>query len=569
LYDKIEFIQSNNLRISDRYESMSNDQIRIKKNTNLGSSEAESDTEMLSQCFVDNGDIEALMNCKEPYSIILGRTGMGKTALILKIMADAEHAVKIDPHDMAFKYIENTNLLDFLDTLGVNLDIFYKLLWRHVLVVELLKIRYDKISFNQWLGDFITRPQVNVARKEALEYLQSYKEEFWQKSDISVKIITDKMSAEISTGVSAKAKGILEASSKDASKISTEEKYEIKSRAQSVVNNLQIQRLTQVFKLLEDEVFNDEQKQYLILIDQLDEKWSDSNTRLKLIKALIEEIKFFRRLKNVKIIIGMRDDLMQQVVNFSMESGFQSEKIETYLLKIKWTPRNLQDFLDKRVRNVFERKYTKQNVTYDDVFPNPRGGSNSINAFQYMLDRSFRRPRDLLQFANTCFENATDLAGISWSIIVKAEKTYSISKHDNLLVEWLDIYPSLKILLKLLENSNSAIDCYAMFSDIDKNLNVYTSIYESQFTDPVSQKVAVYFDKNPNNSKIIEDEIKDEIMLCFYRVGLIGVKRGTQDPFNWSFKDAPTINKSDVKNITKIRIHKMFWKALSIIELED
>lgn len=38
-------------------------------------------------------------------------------------------------------------------------------------------------------------------------------------------------------------------------------------------------------------------KNYYIIIDQLDDNWAENDTRYKFIRALIEEIKVFRKIK--------------------------------------------------------------------------------------------------------------------------------------------------------------------------------------------------------------------------------------------------------------------------------
>ena len=57
-------------------------------------------------------------------------------------------AVTIHPEELAFRYLgeRRSDLIKALRqvfvTSGVNLDYFYKLLWRHVFVVEILKHRF-------------------------------------------------------------------------------------------------------------------------------------------------------------------------------------------------------------------------------------------------------------------------------------------------------------------------------------------------------------------------------------------------------------------------------------------
>jgi len=63
---------------------------------------------------------------------------------------EATHVIGIKPESLALNYISNSNILDFVLQLGVSLDIFFRLLWRHVFVVEVLRFRSrnSQISLN-------------------------------------------------------------------------------------------------------------------------------------------------------------------------------------------------------------------------------------------------------------------------------------------------------------------------------------------------------------------------------------------------------------------------------------
>ncbi|MFP7408118.1 P-loop NTPase family protein [Aeromonas veronii] len=120
-----------------------NNKIIIRQNLQIGDLDAETDTDLLDSCFIDKGYIEQLCDVHSPKSIILGRTGAGKSAILYKISQTTEKHVKIDPNDISVRFLEYSDIIQFMNAIGVNLDLFYRLLWRHILIVEVLKIRYD------------------------------------------------------------------------------------------------------------------------------------------------------------------------------------------------------------------------------------------------------------------------------------------------------------------------------------------------------------------------------------------------------------------------------------------
>ena len=117
------------------------DKYRFRKHDSIGAAAAEEDEKYLSNCFVDNGDLSIILDCNNPKRIIIGRTGSGKTALIKQVLK-RQNVSEILPENLAFNYLSNSNVLSFFLEAGVKLDLFFKLLWRHVFTVELLKRKY-------------------------------------------------------------------------------------------------------------------------------------------------------------------------------------------------------------------------------------------------------------------------------------------------------------------------------------------------------------------------------------------------------------------------------------------
>lgn len=74
---------------------------------------------------------------------VLGRTGSGKSALLERLEECCEQTIRIEPDELALRHISNSTILTFFESIGVNLDIFYSLLWQHTLAVELIKNKFS------------------------------------------------------------------------------------------------------------------------------------------------------------------------------------------------------------------------------------------------------------------------------------------------------------------------------------------------------------------------------------------------------------------------------------------
>jgi hypothetical protein len=284
----------------------------------------------------------------------LGRTGTGKTALLLEIKNRSEHCVLLDLNNISIRYLEHSNIINLFSSLGVKLDLFYKMLWRHILTVEILKLRY-KLNSDGAISKFIdtvyNKFKKNPAREKAIQYFKEWGEKFWVETDEHIKEIVEKFTEQAGSTLKAKFPN-LDISADAIDSYSSEVKTGLKKIAKSVVDTIQMQKLNEVLDLLEEYSFNDEQKHYYILIDKLDEDWAETETRCRFIRALIEETKSMRRLTKVKIITALRRDLLDLVFSKTRDATFQSEKFEDYFIQLQWTEQELQFLLERRINEV-------------------------------------------------------------------------------------------------------------------------------------------------------------------------------------------------------------------------
>ncbi|MFA6168939.1 MAG: hypothetical protein WC700_20100, partial [Gemmatimonadaceae bacterium] len=86
-------------------------QFKFLRHDTIGTEGAEQDTEYLKECFVDTGDLAVLRNTREPRRIVVGRTGAGKSALLLLLAKVEQRVASIEPEQLALNYIANSTIL--------------------------------------------------------------------------------------------------------------------------------------------------------------------------------------------------------------------------------------------------------------------------------------------------------------------------------------------------------------------------------------------------------------------------------------------------------------------------
>lgn len=535
--------------------------LKITRNLKVGALDAEADTDLLNKCFVDNGYLAQIMDVESPASIVLGRTGSGKSALLYKVAQTTQKHVRLDPNDVSVRFLESSDIVQFFDALGVSLDLFYRLLWRHVLTVEFLKLRYDIKSENDskgFIDGLFNSFNRDVTKRKAIEYFNEWGNNFWLDTDEHLREITKKLETDTKSSIGLKYAGI-NLSSDGALKLSEQERTEVRQRANQVVSSLQIRKLNEILELLSEHSFSDPQKKFYILIDHLDEEWAATETRVRFIRALIEEIKSFRKIRQVKIIAALREDLLDQVFDRTRDSGFQQEKYESYLMSLRWSTEDLTHMVELRLNEVFKSQYTKQLVSINDLFPKPRKGGGQT-AIDFIIERTLRRPRDVLQFVNECFAIAYERERISWRALLAAEAQYSEKRLKSLKEEWGNVFPGFEETVEVLRNIKATFS-KSMVKDTVLE-EVMIGLSAGDLRDPCVATVKKYYDPNSN---IKESDLLIAMLSCLYRVGAVGLKTSSVDTYIWSYVDQSSATRGEIKRAEHFKVHKMLYRSLDII----
>jgi adenylate kinase family enzyme len=262
--------------MSARRRQPSTPQFRFRSLDTIGNASAESDDQYLSTCFVDTGLLGILRDCSEQRAILLGRTGAGKTALV-KLLAEREDRVLIlDPHSVALSYLSNSTVLQFFESLGVRMDQFYRFLWRHVFVIEILKRHLNIEREDQQFSFFMRMRTIGKPiYRAAFEYLNKFGTQFIATTEERIKEATRKVETSLEANADGTLLSLIRMGAKGAEKLSEEQKTEFHQRGQEVINSLQLYQLNALFDALNNEFLTDEQKHYFFVVDKLDEDWTD------------------------------------------------------------------------------------------------------------------------------------------------------------------------------------------------------------------------------------------------------------------------------------------------------
>lgn len=263
----------------------------------------------------------------------------------------------------------------------------------------------------------------------------------------------------------------------------------------------------------------------LVATDRLDDSWDGSDDAKSLLIGLLKATKDINdaysgsRAKGIHVVTFLRSDIYQ---GLEFDDKDKHRAIEE---EITWTPELLKDMVNARL---------PKGVTVDDIFEegDMRG---SISPFNYLVKRTFLRPREIIQFLQECQKrSAVDAQEIKKDIIRVAEERYSAWKVEDLKQEYRRLYPHFAELLEALRQTQHR----------------YNST--DDFLSKIEEKA----------SELSERFTSRELMKMLFNASVIGVRLGNSGTARFRCEDADLM----LPNAGSVYIHQSLYKGLNIVE---
>lgn len=407
--------------------------------------------------FYESGDYSAIASKRDPRCFLIGRTGGGKSAALQHLEeTHRDHVIRINPDDLSLLYITDLQAIRYLDSLNVNLDPLFIALWKHVLLVEIIKHRYKidtpaaKQSFLTMLRDAIKR---DASKQAAVDYLDDFEGKFWCETDERVKEITRRFEEQVKAEAGGRlSAGIAEISGVggSTSASSSEERVELAERFQRIVNETQLPRLNKMMSVLNENILDSPQNFTYVVIDDLDRDWVDERVVNDLISCLFRTVIDLQRVQHLKVIVALRTNIFEQL-NMGSRRGGQEEKFRSLSLDMRWTRADLKEMLNERAR-VAANEWELDGVnSLADLLP----ATNKVrgNAFDFVLRRTLMRPRDAIAFLNEALRAASGKQSVTWNELKKAGLPYSEKRLLALRDEWAQSYPGIDKVFEIFQRA--------------------------------------------------------------------------------------------------------------------
>ena len=533
----------------------------------FGTIAAERDS-LLSDCFFPTAFYQRVRDINDVGSGLIGRSGSGKTAILEQLKMDHLRAVTIHPEELAFRYLGESDLIKALRQSGVNLDYFYKLLWRHVFVVEILKHRFpDDAQQTGLIGQLIERIRKGVrpdqARVKAIKYLDEWGATVLQAPHERIEHIHGKLeeSLRMKLGVSGSWWEVfgLNASIEKEVNRQTETEKRIRT-AQKIVSLIQVQDLNAVKDYIGSEIIDDPQSPCFVLIDDLDKFWVEEPVLYELIRAMLLEVDAWANVPNVKIIYALRDNVLHKLESNFQSRSYQREKLADQQVHLQWSRKELTDLVDKRLAWLAGKPGGAGAPRIASLLP--KRTNRRPSGLDYILERTLNRPRDVIDFLNRASQLATGRNRFSWSVIERAEQSYSDSRLVALFDEWHENYDGLDLVAAKLLNGRKPRFTKSDW-DEDVLLDLFTEV-------GVAEKLWLADHYNTFIEMYQEDRTKalrhftNLFISVMYEVGLIGVKTSPGGRDFYAHAELPILRSEQIDEDTEVIVCPMFYAAFQV-----
>lgn len=527
-------------------------------NINIGQNGAENDDDFLFKCFIDHPALAELRDLSSPVMFALGSTGIGKTAMLKMLEHQEENCSALEVHDMAMNHIANSDTIGFMKSIEVDLSLFFQALWKHVLCIEYIKLivrERDRDKFKFLLGRIVSGRGRDRVREKLEKFVEDNQDRFWNTIDENVIELTNALESNVNAELGGEVDKFV-AKAGYARGLSAEKKVQLQQRAKKFVNQSVVTELASVIGGLGDYTRGREDR-YFVTIDGLDENWVDGSLKYQLIQALFEALKPLRKLRNFKVVVSLRNDIFEKMIREMPSSQGQLEKFNDLIVRVKWSREQLRSLTDKRLNYLFRWKYSSSDVFFNDVFGQKI--DNRISTWQYLIERTMLRPRDVINFVNAALQASEGKSTVSKTNFMKGEGAYSQLRLDTLKFEWGVTFPGISAHLDMLIGRPPYFTASElMTSKLVEDLYYSLGQTEALRRDPIWERIERSGGVDPH-------ELGAEVFQRLHLVGAVGIKVDKETPWDWIYESGRPLQVHQISSATRVKIHPMLYAALKTV----
>ena len=327
-------------------------------------------------------------------------------------------------------------------------------------------------------------------------------------------------------------------------------KYEVGIKAQELKR---LYSLEEIVPLIDDIDNICSKKKAIILVDELDKGWDASEDAISYVAGLFQAaISLNAQFKNLRVLLSLRKELYDNIPALYDDAQKVRDIIET----VEWDEPKLLELISRRIINKFQVTKTLSfeeiwNLSFQETLE-----YRQTKSFNYIVDRTLYRPREIIQFCNDIAERVRgqlfkDSLPFGYKQIADAEYSYSEARLKDICSEYRFQYPGLQSVMETFRGKSYN------FTRDDLEEQLFRIVLEDV---PISKEAKIWCEN-------IEPENLIEILwnIGFIRAQAIGGLKARRRSGS-SYLGSHQISSLNLKNIVRFHIHPMFRAYLGLKE---
>lgn len=290
-------------------------------------------------------------------------------------------------------------------------------------------------------------------------------------------------------------------------------------------------------------------RKVLVLVDELDTGWDNSEDARAFVSGLFQAcVAINANDENLTAYVSLRQELYDSIPALYDDAQKYRDIIET----IRWDEATLLAVIANRIRYSLPQLEEKSDAdAWGAVFAETLQYRKS-RSFNYMIDRTLYRPREIIQFCTDALEEArSQKAGpIDYAVISRAELGYSDARQKDIAGEYRFQYRGLQSVFELFRGRT-----YLMEREELLDLCLSISVGESK----VDREAVWAVNQDPEY--LLEVLWRVGFLRAYAVGGLKAMRRSGS-----SYVGPHQVSTLNLQSISRFQVHPMFRASLGMKE---
>ncbi len=182
----------------------------------------------------------------------------------------------------------------------------------------------------------------------------------------------------------------------------------------------------------------------VVLVDELDKGWDNSEDAKAFVSGLFQAAIWLNELSpRLTVYISLRQELYDSIPALYDDTQKYRDLIET----IKWNEASLLAVASMRISTPYrELREAPNDEAWGAIFADTLR-YRKAKSFNYLIDRTLYRPRELIQFCSDAVAEARgeNLVPIDYGVVSRVELDYSSARQKDISSEYRFQYPGLRV----------------------------------------------------------------------------------------------------------------------------